>query len=684
MSPWLLLLIPALPGLSAALLALLGTKLPYNAIGAIASVAVAGSLAIVLTFCGTAAPGGAGVFGGGQPIDFNTGPWIATQAFQAGLHLRLDSVSLCMCLLVTFFGFLITVYSVGYMRHDAEQGRFFASLNLFVASMLTLVLADNLVLIFLGWEGVGLCSYLLIGHYWKQPEVPLAAFRAFFVNRIGDVFFLLGVFTIFSLFGTVSLSELSQHGPALAQIHSGKAALAAFFLLGGAFAKSAQAPLHVWLADAMAGPTPVSALIHAATMVTAGIYLVARLDWLFAVSPEARLIVCVCALVTLVLGALMALVQTDIKKILAYSTLSNLALMFLALAAGSKGAGMLHLFGHASFKALLFLAAGSVIFAAHHEQDVRNLRGVLKKLPITNIAFLVGCIGGAGLIPFLAAGFFSKEAVLSAIEVAEFAGFGFHFHGHVVYWIVVAVETVSVLYLFRLYGYLRSDAPEPAVPKPAKASSAHASKSAKTADAHGNGGHGGHDDHGNHGHHGHSGEIKEKSPAISAVLGILILGALAFGILSASPSFGGKGFLWSAITGGGTEPEGVHLMHVLPFLLVNLVLAVACFFVFSNTKRREVLLARLKPLRLGSFGPLSRKFYFDDAYAALIEAPLKGAAYLSRLVLENIFTGLITLTGLLGQGFSLALRRLQSGKTHQYAIVVMVAVFLLAYYLGGH
>jgi NADH-quinone oxidoreductase subunit L len=353
--------------------------------------------------------------------------------------------------------------------------------------------------------------------------------------------------------------------------------------------------------------------------------------------------------------------------------------MFLALAAGSKGAGMLHLFGHASFKALLFLAAGSVIFAAHHEQDVRNLRGVLKKLPITNIAFLVGCIGGAGLVPFLAAGFFSKEAVLGALEGAEFEGFGFHFHGHVVYWIVVVVETVSVLYLFRLYGYLRSDAPEPAVPKPAKASSAHASAKAAghSADSHG------------HGDHGHGGQIKEKSPAISAVLGILILGALAFGVLSASPSFGSKvfpwsGFLWSAITGGGTEPEGVHLMHALPFLIANLVLAGLCFFVFSNTKRREAVLAWLKPLRLGSYGPLSRKFYFDDAYAALIEAPLKGAAYLSRLVLENIFTGLITLTGLLGQGFSLALRRLQSGKTHQYAVVVMVAVFLLAYYLGGH
>jgi len=658
MSPWMLLLIPTLPAASALLLALFGGRLPYNAIGALAAASVAGSLAIVLSYCG------AGVFGTGQPIDFAAGPWIATQGFQAGLHLRLDSLSLCMCLLVTVFGFLITVYSIGYMRHDKEQGRFFASLNLFVASMLVLVLADNLILIFLGWEGVGLCSYLLIGHYWDQEDVPLAAFRAFFVNRIGDIFFLLGVFMVFSLFGTVSLSELSTHGPALAEIHHGKAALAALFLLGGAFAKSAQAPLHVWLADAMAGPTPVSALIHAATMVTAGIYLLARLDWLYALIPEARLLVAVCALVTLVAGAALALVQTDIKKILAYSTLSNLALMFLALAAGAPGAALLHLFGHAFFKALLFLAAGSVILAAHHEQDVRKLKGVLKKLPITNIAFLVGCIGGAGLLPYLAAGFFSKEAVLGALEQARFSGWGFELSGSLIHAIVVIVECISVLYLFRLYGYLRSDSPETAGAKAArgkKAGHAHAAA-----------------DHG----HGH-GEIREKSPAVLAVLGILALAAPIFGVLSATPSFGGKGYVWSAITNGAPVPEGPHLSHALPYMIVYIALAVLCFAVFSRSRMREPLLGRLGSFRLGSFGPLTRKFYFDDLYALIIVAPLKGAAYLCRLVLENIFTGLLTVTGWLGQGASLALRRLQTGKMHQYAVAMLLAVFMLAYYLGG-
>ncbi len=661
MNPTWLLLIPLLPGLSAALLALFGSRLPYNAIGAIASASVAGSLGLVLAFCG------AGVFGAGQPIDFEAGPWIATQAFQAGLHLHLDSLSLCMCLLVSFFGFLITVYSVGYMRHDKEQGRFFASLNLFVASMLTLVLADNLVLIFLGWEGVGLCSYLLIGHYWEQEDVPLAAFRAFFVNRIGDVLFLLGVFTLFSLFGTVSLSELALHGPGLAGIHTGQAALGALLLLGGAFAKSAQAPLHVWLADAMAGPTPVSALIHAATMVTAGVYLLARLDWLYAVSPEARLIICLCGLVTLILGALMALAQTDIKKILAYSTLSNLALMFLALAAGSAGAGLMHLFGHACFKALLFLAAGSVIVAAHHEQDVRKLTGVLKKLPVTNAAFLVGCIGGAGLIPYLAAGFFSKEAVLESLSEAEFSGFGIAFSGRVVFWIVTAVELLSVVYLFRLYGYLRSDTAAGAAVAGAAGPDAHGSKA-----------------HDSHADHGHGGPIKEKSPAILAVLGILILVAFAFGIVSASHGFGGHGDVWRLITGGAAEPEGVKPdAHTFIMLGINIVLAIACFAAFSSSKRRAGVQGIVKNFRLGSFGPLSRKFYFDDVYALAIIAPLKGAAYLSRLVLENIFTGVLTMGGWLGRGFSLGLRRFQTGKAHQYAVAVLMAVFLLVFWLGG-
>jgi NADH-quinone oxidoreductase subunit L len=453
-SPILLAALPAVPALGALLLSLFGRRLPYNAVGGIATLAAGVSFAIALSLLPL------GLLGTGGALTLDLGSWIATSDFHASFKFTLDSVSQTMVLLVTFFGFVITGYSVGYMRHDRQQGRFFASLNLFVASMLVLVLADNLALIFLGWEGVGVCSYLLIGHYWDEKGVPLAAFRAFFVNRIGDLLFLLGVFTAFAAFGTLSLSDLSTmansaHGAsALFAGREHLAALVALLLLGGAFAKSAQAPLHVWLADAMAGPTPVSALIHAATMVTAGVYLIARLDWLYAVVPQARFLIGVASLVTLVVGAFMALTQHDIKKILAYSTLSNLALMFLALAAGSSRAAMLHLFGHAFFKALLFLSAGSVIFSAHHEQDARRLGGSLRTLPVTRLAFWVGCIGGAGLIPFFSAGFFTKESVLESIHQASFEGFGLHVPGHVLYWIVLAVESLSALYLFRLLGYL--------------------------------------------------------------------------------------------------------------------------------------------------------------------------------------------------------------------------------------
>ena len=649
-SPLFLLLIPLLPGLSAAVLAVFGGRLPYNALGTVATAAVGASLALTLSFLG------AGILGMSQAVDFSTGPWIATQGFQAGLHLRLDSVALCMCLLVTFFGTVITLYSVGYMRHDQEQGRFFASLNLFVASMLVLVLSDNLVLIFLGWEGVGLCSYLLIGHYWEQKDVPLAAYRAFFVNRIGDLFFILGVFAVFSLFGTVSLSELAAHGPGLAQIHPGKAAFAALMLLGGAFAKSAQAPLHVWLADAMAGPTPVSALIHAATMVTAGIYLVARLDWLFAVAPQVRMLIGLCAFVTLFLGVFMALSQTDIKKILAYSTLSNLALMFLALSVGASDAAMLHLFGHAFFKALLFLAAGSVIFAAHHEQEVGNLKGVLKKLPVTNAAFLVGCIGGAGLIPYLAAGFFSKEAVLHSLSEGSLSGWGITIPGTVLFWSVVAVETLSAVYLFRLYGYLRSDSTEPAFPK------------------------GDHADHA----HGEPGDIKEKSPAIIAVLGLLIVAGPIFGFLSAPPTFPfSTGAIYAALTDGAHPEGGITFGHSAAFILVNILLAGATFYVYSHTRRRQALQARLKAFQFGSFGPLSRKFYFDDVYALVVSTPLKGAAWLGKLLLESIFTGVLNAAGWLGQLASLLLRRIQTGRANQYAMGVLLATFILVFLLAG-
>ncbi len=579
------------------------------------------------------------------PQAWSHGAWLSTPAFEAGLSLRLDPLALWMSLLVSGFGFLITWYSVGYMRHDEEQGRFFASLNLFVASMLLLVLADNLVLIFLGWEGVGLCSYLLIGHYWKQPGVPLAAFRAFFVNRVGDILFLLGVFMLYSVFGSVSFSDLDIVGQAILADDpeaARRAMWGAFLLLGGAFAKSAQAPLHVWLADAMAGPTPVSALIHAATMVTAGIYLVARLDWLFVVAPEARFLMAGCALITLVLGALMALTQTDIKKVLAYSTLSNLSLMFLALAVSAVGPAFLHLFAHAFFKALLFLAAGSVIIAAHHEQDIRKLRGVLRKLPVTNAAFWVGCIGGAGVLPFLSSAFFSKELILESLQASGISAFGMSLSPNLLYGTVLVMEWVTVLYLFRLLGYLRAEA------DPANA------------------------DHS----HGGAEDIRETGLSMRLVLVILSVAAPLFGIISATPSFGGGGAFYRAFS-RQTVPAGPDFGHVAPFLFIAILLAVGCYLAFSKSAWRLAVTTKTNRLRFGAYGPLSRKFYFDDIYEALLLKPLRLSGWLCRIVLEFFFVGWVVFLGALGMWVSRRMKALQSGKAHQYAMAVLFSAVLL-------
>jgi NADH-quinone oxidoreductase subunit L len=412
----------------------------------------------------------------------------------------------------------------------------------------------------------------------------------------------------------------------------------------------------VWLADAMAGPTPVSALIHAATMVTAGIYLVARLDWLYAAVPQARFVIGICALVTLVVGAFMALTQHDIKKILAYSTLSNLALMFLALAAGSSQAALLHLFGHAFFKALLFLSAGSVIFSAHHEQDARRLGGSLKTLPVTRIAFWVGCIGGAGLIPFLSAGFFTKEAVLESIRLSALDGFGVHVSGAALYWIVLAVESLSALYFFRLLGYLSA--------KPA----AH--------DLHPVHDHGAHDAHGSHGHHG--GSPRETSPLIRIVLVLLALAAPLFALFSGTP----KLLAW--VTGGHGHAEHLHWGHVMPFLILNLVLAAATFWIFSGNARRAAVTGALSKLRLGGRGPLTHKFYFDALYDRIIVLPLKVIAWTLALVFETLFIGVISLAGLLGRGLSASARRLQTGRAHHYALGILLGAVVLSAFLVFH
>ena len=332
--------------------------------------------------------------------------------------LRLDSLSALMIAFVTFVGFLIHVYSVGYMGHDLGYGRYFAYLNLFMFSMLVLVLADNFLLLFVGWEGVGLCSYLLIGYDYHKKFAADAGKKAFVVNRIGDFGFILGIFGIFALFGTVEFGKVFSAAAANPAQYAPYMTLVCLCLFLGAVGKSAQVPLYVWLPDAMAGPTPVSALIHAATMVTAGVYMVARCNVLFRLSPDALLVVAIVGGFTALFAATIGVVQNDIKKVLAYSTVSQLGYMFLACGVGAFAAGMFHVLTHAFFKACLFLGSGSVIHALAGEQDLRRMGGLARRIPVTYMTFLVATLAIAGM-PLLA-GFFSKDAILAAVFEAHF------------------------------------------------------------------------------------------------------------------------------------------------------------------------------------------------------------------------------------------------------------------------
>ena len=337
--------------------------------------------------------------------------WMSVDGFAPNFTLYLDGLSVTMLGVVTGVGFLIHLFASWYMRGEAGYSRFFSYTNLFIASMLFLVLGDNLLFIYFGWEGVGLCSYLLIGFYYSNRNNGNAALKAFIVTRIGDVFMAIGLFILFAQLGTLNVQELLVLAPQKFQAGDTWMVLATLMLLGGAVGKSAQLPLQTWLADAMAGPTPVSALIHAATMVTAGVYLIARTNGLFLLAPDILHLVGVVGGVTLVLAGFAALVQTDIKRILAYSTMSQIGYMFLALGVGAWDAAIFHLMTHAFFKALLFLASGAVIVACHHEQDIFKMGGLWKKLPLAYASFVVG---GAALaaLPIVTVGFYSKDEIL--------------------------------------------------------------------------------------------------------------------------------------------------------------------------------------------------------------------------------------------------------------------------------
>ncbi len=347
----------------------------------------------------------------GQPQVITLWTWISVGDFQPTIGLALDGLSLTMLGVITGVGFLIHLFAAWYMRGEEGITRFYTYMNLFVFSMVLLVLGDNLLLLFLGWEGVGMCSYLLIGYYYENSANGWAGFKAFIITRIGDVFLAIGMFLLFARLGTLNIADILSLAPQVWQAGDSTIELAALLLLGGALGKSAQLPLHTWLADAMAGPTPVSALIHAATMVTAGVYLIARMHGVFELAPTALYLTGLIGALTLLMAGFAALAQTDIKRVLAYSTMSQIGYMFLALGVGAFNAAIFHLMIHAFFKALLFLSAGAVIVSCHHEQDMSRLGGLWRKLPLAYLGFVVG---GSALValPLVTAGFYSKDEIL--------------------------------------------------------------------------------------------------------------------------------------------------------------------------------------------------------------------------------------------------------------------------------
>lgn len=410
----LIWLLPTFPLLGFLSLVLSGGSLPRKIVAAI------GAGSIGLSFLTAALIAVQFLASGEEYFVKEVWVWMSVGEFTPGFTFYLDGLSLVMMLIITGVGFLIHLYSTGFMVDDPSYSRFFAYMNLFVAAMLMLVLADNLVLLYLGWEGVGLCSYLLIGFWYENPENGYAARKAFVVTRVGDTAMAIGLFLLFTQLGTLNIQELLQAAQQQWAVGSSLAIAAALLLLGGAVGKSAQLPLQTWLPDAMAGPTPISALIHAATMVTAGVYLIARTHVLFELAPTVQLLVAFVGLATLLMAGFTAMTQRDIKRILAYSTISQIGYMFLALGAGAWSAAVFHLMTHAFFKALLFLAAGTVILSLHHEHDIFNMGGKRKQLPVAFWSFIIGSAALAAL-PFTS-GFYSKDEILLAALAVEGPG----------------------------------------------------------------------------------------------------------------------------------------------------------------------------------------------------------------------------------------------------------------------
>ena len=564
-------------------------------------------------------------------VDYFT--WIQAGSFKATFGLYLDPLSSVMLLVVTGVGFLIHVYSIGYMHDDPYYSRFFAYLNLFIFSMLILVLANNYLLMFVGWELVGLCSYLLIGFWFEKKSAADAGKKAFIVNRIGDFGFLIGMFTLFALYGSVNFQEIfskaSTAAPAMITF-------ACLWLFCGAVGKSAQVPLYVWLPDAMEGPTPVSALIHAATMVTAGVYMVARSSPLYALSETALSVVAIIGTITAIFAATMALVQYDIKRVLAYSTVSQLGYMFMALGVGAFSAGIFHLMTHAFFKALLFLCAGSVMHAMHNEVDFRKMGGLKEPLKQTWLRFLIGGLAIAGILPF--AGFFSKDAILLNAFVHKPFG---------AIWIIgVITALMTAYYTFRvIYRVFYVSPKDP-----------------------------------------HTVEHAHESPPVMMIPLTVLM------VLSAIGGF--VGTPWSDVFGHFLEPvfpqthheisQSLEIQLMVTALLIAVIgILAARFFHYKKPEVAERLVVENGFIK-SVHNILYHKWYVDELYDAVFVKPIAWIAdrVFYRTIDVNIIDGIVNDVAAFLRGTGNIFRRFQTGDARTYAVAILIGTLgLIVYFI---
>lgn len=621
----LIWLIPILPLLGFFILGLGAKQLPKGLAGMIGSASVLGAFILSLTLMGS-------VFSQGA-LEQTLFSWVNSGTWSVDFGFLVDPLSLIMMLVITGVGSLIHIYSTGYMHDDERHNYFFAYLNLFVFFMLILVMSNNYLLLFAGWEGVGLCSYLLIGFWFKVDEYNEAAKKAFVMNRIGDLGFLLGLFLILVNFGSLNYGEVFV-AEKLSSVSPGTLTAITLLFIVGAAGKSAQIPLYTWLPDAMAGPTPVSALIHAATMVTAGIYLTIRSHVLFDLSPVSMQVLTVLGLATSIFAATIGLKQNDIKKVLAYSTVSQLGLMFFALGLGAYVAAFFHLVTHAFFKALLFLGAGSVIHGLGGEQDIRKMGAIRKVMPITFIVFLIGTLAIAGIPPF--AGFVSKDQILlAAYEKSP-----------MLFALGVIASLLTVFYMFRMfflvfYGQSRVD----------------------------------HDTL----HHAHESPVSMTGP-----LGVLALLSVIGGFLNWPALMGGGDWLQHTLAGVLGVEEGHEHHHaisastewMLMAIVVGLVVAVIAFAYSIYVGKNTVPVSDEEEQGFGRV--LSNKYFVDELYQALFVKPTQVISeWFGRVVDPKILDGIVNSVGQSITSTGALLKNIQQGAVGLYLFVFALGIILL-------